>query len=164
VQLVGDLAGPAAGAQLPDEQRIRKLVLGEQRVARPRVDRGLVRVQRGVDRDVAVDRRNALQAQRGVCRAAADDPGERQGAAAGADDLQLGRLGDKAGREVVVALECCEGTQPAVLLGRDGLEDDVAGEARSRRSQRRERVQHRHDAALHVDRTAAMHGAAGDLA
>jgi hypothetical protein len=62
-------------------------------------------VQRDVDRQVAVDRRHALQAQRGVRRPAAHGPGERQCAAVRADDPQLGRLGDQARGEAVVALE-----------------------------------------------------------
>jgi hypothetical protein len=111
--------------------------------------------ERGVDRDVAVDRREPLEPHRRVRRAPEDGALERERAGLRADDGEAGRLRDQAGVEAVVALERRERAEAAVLLGRHALEHHLRSR-RPRRPQRGERVHRRDHAALHVDAAAPV--------
>ena len=157
---VGHLARPRAAGDPAHEQRVRQLQLAHQRVLDGGVDGPLVRRQRGVDGDVAVDRRVALEPRGGVRRAAGDHAAEGQRARLGADDAPAGRLGDQGGVEGGVALELGERAEAAVLLGAHALHDDLRVLAGDRGG----RVQHRDDGRLHVDRAAAVQDAVLDRA
>ena len=122
-----------------------------------------MRVQRGVDAHVAVDRRHAREPLGGVRRAAAHDAAEGQRARLRADDAQAGRLGQQRGVEGRVALQRGERPEPAVLLGGDGLQHDL-GRRRADAAQRRERVQRGDHRALHVHRAAPVQAAVLDHA
>ena len=118
------------------------------------VELALVGLEREVEPDVAVERRAAGEPQRGVGGAAAHGGAEGQRAGLRAHDLEVRRLGDQAGVEGGVALERGERAEPAVLLGGDREQHDLGVDAA--RLQLGQRVQRRDDAALHVDRPAAV--------
>jgi hypothetical protein len=127
-----------------------------------RVHAPLVLGQRAVHGQVAVDRRDALQAVGGVRAAPVHDAGEGQRAGLRADDVQPGGLGDQARVEGVVALERGERPEAAVLLRADRGEHDLA--VRRAPAQRGQRVQRGDHAALHVDASATPDAAVGDAA
>jgi hypothetical protein len=78
-------------------------------------------------------------------RDARHGPGERERSGLRAGDAEGGRLGDDRRIEACVALERGERSEAAVLLGRDGLDDDLRAVAHGRRG-----VQRRDQRALHV--------------
>ncbi len=121
----------------------------------------LVLAERAVDLDVAVDRGLTLEPQRRVGGAAAHLAGEGEGAGLGADHVEPGGLRDQAGVEAVVALECREGAEAAVLLRGHRLEHDLAGGPPAHGGEGVERGHHR---ALHVHRAAAVEEAVLDRA
>jgi hypothetical protein len=105
-----------------------------------------------VHRQVAIDRRHALEAVRRVRRHSRHDALEGQRARLRADDVEVGRLRDQAGVERGVALQRGEGAEAAVLLGGDRGEHDLRAGA----VERGERVQRGDDRALHIDAAAAV--------
>ena len=115
----------------------------------------LERGERRVDLDVAIDRRDALEPDRGVGGDAGDEAGERQRPGLGTGDVEGRRLGDQAGGEVAVGLERGEGAEAAVLLGGHRLEHDVARRT-ARGGHRRHGVQRGGDRGLHVGRAASV--------
>ena len=137
---VGDGARPLAAVDPPDAERIgqrERLHGGMRDVA---VERALVRLQREVRRDVAVERGAALEPHRGVGGAAAHGGPEGQRAGLRADDVEARGLRDQAGVEGGVALERGERAEAAVLLRGDGLQDDRR-RGLGRVAQRQQRVQ-----------------------
>ena len=89
--------------------------------------------ERGVDREVAVDGRDALPPHRRVGGAAAHLPFEGQRPRLGADDGEARGLGDQAGVEAVVELQRGEGSLAAVLLRGHRLEHDLGLHAPAQR-------------------------------
>jgi hypothetical protein len=126
------------------------------------VERPLVGGERGVDRQVAVDRRDALETVGRVGGDAAHGALERERAGLGADDVEPRGLGDQAGGERAVALERGERAQAPVLLRADREQDDLA--VRRVGPQGGQGVEGGDDPALHVHAAAAVHEAAGDRA
>jgi len=88
-------------------------------------------------------------------------PRKRERARLRADDREARRLRDQARVEAVVAFERRERAQAAVLLRRHAQQHHL-GRRRAGPPQRGQRVQSRDHAALHVDRAAPVHAAAGD--
>ena len=113
-----------------------------------------------------VERRDALAPLRGVRRAARDGQPERDRAGVGDDDVEVRRLRDD--REVAgrAGPDRGERALPAVLLGRDERDEQLAGEPIevARRAERPDRGQDRRHAALHVAGAAAVQRAVADLA
>ncbi len=82
-------------------------------------------VERAMDRQVAIDRRDALRPEGRVGRDAVDLASERDRAGLRADDVEPGRLRDQARVPPVVLPQRGERPDPAVLLGGDRQEGRV---------------------------------------
>ena len=145
----------APPATRPDEQRVRQLQLAHQRVRHVGVHRELVLGERGVDGDVAVDRRAALEPRGGVGGAAADHAAEGQRAGLRADDAPAGRLGDQGGVEGASRWSSANVPRPPSSSELAHCTTTVGRALRPTRGSPR-RVQRRDDGALHVDGAAAV--------
>ena len=146
---VEDGRRPLPSSDDADDRRVRQAERGHQRVGLGLVAAGLVRLERPAEHEQLVERRDAFAALRCVRGPARNGQPERDRPGMGDDDVEIGRLGDD--REVAGRAGPDRGQRPlpAVLLGRDEGDEElavqplqVAGRRRapgSRRGSRRRR-------------------------
>ena len=152
---------------LADDRRVGQAVGRHQRIGLGGVAGGLVGLERADEDLELVERGHALAAHRRMRGAARDREPERDRAGVGDDDVEAGRLGDDrdvAGRRRRGSRRACPGRRPPRTARWRRESRRSSRSSRPASTQRPHGREDRGDAALHVDRAAAVQPSPSTLA